>query len=67
MKHFIDFVEKHKGFFKKLAIIAIFAVITTLLKNPAITQLFYQLFGSELAVASVDTAVTAVGVATLMD
>lgn len=67
MKHLLDFIERHKGFFKKLAIIAVFAIVTSLLNNPALEAVLYQIFGSELGITGVKTAITGLSLATAVD
>lgn len=67
MKYIIEFIEKHKGFFKKLAIIAIFAFVTGLLNNPTLEAVLYQLFGSELGLTSAKAIIFGVSLATAID
>lgn len=67
MKYILEFIEKHKGFFKKLAIIAIFALVTGLLNNPTLEAVLYQLFGSELGLASAKAVITGLSLATAID
>lgn len=67
MKHILDFIEKHKGFFKKLAIIAIFAFVTGLMNNPTLEAILYQIFGSELGLTSVKAVISGLSLATALD
>ncbi len=67
MKHILEFIEKHKGFFKKLAIIAIFALVTGLLNNPTLEAVLYQLFGSELGLSSAKAVISGLSLATAID
>ena len=67
MKHILEFIEKHRGFFKKLAIIAIFALVTGLLNNPTLEAVLYQLFGSELGLASAKAVISGLSLATAID
>lgn len=67
MKHILEFIEKHKGFFKKLAIIATFALVTGLLNNPTLEAVLYQLFGSELGLASAKAVISGLSLATAID
>lgn len=67
MKHILEFIEKHKSFFKKLAIIAIFALVTGLLNNPTLEAVLYQLFGGELGLASAKAVISGLSLATAID
>lgn len=49
MKHILEFIEKHKGFVKKLILVSIFVIINCLFNNPAITQFFNTIFASDMA------------------
>ena len=45
MKHIIDFIKRHKTFFKKAFYFIGFIAVYCLLNNPVITNLFTQVFG----------------------
>lgn len=48
MKAFLEFIEKHKSFIKKLVLFTIFFLINTLVNNPTINAFFQQIFGETL-------------------
>lgn len=49
MKHLLDFIERHKGAFKKYGLKVIyfigFIAVYLLINNPVVTDLFKTLFG----------------------
>ena len=49
MKHIFEFIEKHKGFIKKLVLVATFIIINCFFNNPAVNQFFNTMFASEMA------------------
>lgn len=45
MKDFLEFLEKHKGFIKKLTIFIIAYVVMVVINSPQLTAFFNQIFG----------------------
>ena len=45
MKKFIEFIEKHSKFIKKIIIFAIAYFVIAIVNNPAFTALFQTMFG----------------------
>ena len=59
MKHIFDFIEKHKSFIKKIIVFVISYIVLVLINNPAITDLFNNMFGeyTTMAIKSVPMTV----------
>ena len=45
MKDLLDFIEKHKGFFKKLIIFIVAYLVMVVINSPQLTAFFNQVFG----------------------
>lgn len=47
----LDFIEKHKSFIKKIIVFVIAYIVMVLINNPAITNLFNEMFGEYITMA----------------
>lgn len=45
MKHILDFIERHKNFFKKLVVFVIAYIVLVIVNNPTFTAFFNEIFG----------------------